>query len=450
MPESDGSRARARLGRRTYLKSAGVAALAGLAGCSGGGGGGGSDGESTSSSDESTSGSGESTSTSGGSTSSSGESLTIGALQPFTGTYDWIGSNTKPAYELAFNEIENEGLLGRDTIEINEQDTAVKPQQAKQGLSTLDAAGVPAVIGPSSSVMPSLVQPIQDAQLPLNTVMSGTIQLDDVGGEWLWRSVPSDAVGGAAAALYAYDELGHRNMALTFKNDRGSQSFSEAVGAAFEAKGGTIETKVPLPVNANSYRSQIEELMNADPDIVQMTAATEISSLFVKNYNQLDAKEEFNLMLGNDVLTPDFIETVGTDAAEGFIGQAPAPGPASAQFQEKFNDTYGQEPGAFAAAAYDAANLFALAFQHAGEVARDVIPESLPAVANPGGTEVTTFAEGKAELESGNEINYTGASNPQNFDENGNVVGPFSVLQATGGEWNSAVTYEASTLTEVY
>ena len=105
MPGSDGNRAQTRLGRRTYLKSAGVAALAGLAGCSGGGGGGGSDGESTSTS-------GESTSTSGGSTGSSGGSLTIGALQPFTGTDDWIGSNTKPADELALTEIENEGLPG--------------------------------------------------------------------------------------------------------------------------------------------------------------------------------------------------------------------------------------------------------------------------------------------------------------------------------------------------
>ena len=416
--------------RRKFITSAGVAGVVALAGCTG---------DSSNSSDSD-----------GGTTGGGDSSMEIGALQPFTGTYDWIAAETEPSMNLALKQIENEGVLGMNTINMNKQDTAVKPQQAKQGLTTLDSAGVPAVIGPTSSVMPSLIEPVQNAELPMNTVTAGTIQLDSVGGEWLWRSVPSDAVGGAAAGLYAYEELGHRNIALTYKNDRGSSSFSKAVGAAFEAKGGTVETEVPLPVNANSYRSQIEELINADPDMVQMTAATEISTLFVKNYDQLDAKESFNLMLGNDVLTESFVESIGADVAEGFIGQAPAPGPANEQFVQAFRDEYDRAPGTFAAAAYDASNMFALAFQHAGEVSRDVIPESLPAIANPGGTKVTTFAEGKTELENGNEINYIGASNPQDFDENGNVVGPFSVLQATDGEWKSATTYQADTLNEVY
>jgi hypothetical protein len=63
---------------------------------------------------------------------------------------------------------------------------------------------------------------------------------------------------------------------------------------------------------------------------------------------------------------------------------------------------------------------------------------------------VTTFAEGKEALDNGDEINYTGASNPQNFDENGNVVGPFNVVQAQDGEWNPVTTYEASVLQDVY
>jgi ABC-type branched-subunit amino acid transport system substrate-binding protein len=386
----------------------------------------------------------------GGSTGGGGGTLTMGALQPFTGGFDWIAANTKPAYSLAFSEIEEAGILGGMSIEVNEQDTAVDPQQAVSGLQTLDSAGVPAVIGPSSSVMPNLVQPIQSGEIPVNTVMAGTIQLDDVGGEWLWRSVPSDAVGGAAAGKYAYEDLGHDSMALTYKNDKGSQSFSASVGRAFEALGGSIAGEVPLPINASDYRSEIQELQQMDVEFVQMTAATEVSELFMKNYEELGAKEDFNLALGNDVLTESFIETAGAEVMEGMIGQAPAAGPANDQFVASFEEMHGESPGAFAAAAYDAANLFALAFQSAGEVARSAIPEHLPEVATSPGTEVTTFAEGKEALANGDDINYTGASNPQDFDENGNVVGPFSVVQAQDGAWNPVITYEASTLQEVY
>ncbi|WP_318569391.1 hypothetical protein [Salinigranum marinum] len=51
-----------------------------------------------------------------------------------------------------------------------------------------------------------------------------------------------------------------------------------------------------------------------------MTTGTEVSSLFFKNYVEAGAAEEFQLLLGNDVLTPDFIEEVGSDVIEGAVG----------------------------------------------------------------------------------------------------------------------------------
>ncbi|WP_182022138.1 ABC transporter substrate-binding protein [Haloquadratum walsbyi] len=448
MPSEGADKKQRIANRRTYLKGLGAAGTVLLAGCSGSGGG--SGGDDAASETESGSGDGDSEATDGGTMGGDDGTLTIGALQPFTGGFDWIASNTKPAYNLAFSEIEEAGILGGMSLEANEQDSATDPQQALSGLQTLDSAGVPAVIGPSSSVMPNLIQPIQNNEVPVNTVMAGTIQLDDTGGEWLWRSVPSDAVGGAAAGKYAYEDLNHEKMALAYKNDKGSQSFSASVGEAFKSLGGSIVGEVPLPINASDYRSEIQELQQMDVDFVQMTAATEVSGLFMKNYDELGAGEDFNLALGNDVLTQSFIETTGADVMEGMIGQAPAAGPANDQFAASFEEMHGEPPGTFSAAAYDAANLFALAFQSAGEVSRSVIPEHLPKIATPPGTEVTTFAEGKEALDNGDEINYTGASNPQNFDENGNVVGPFNVVQAQDGEWNPVTTYEASVLQDVY
>jgi hypothetical protein len=212
----------------------------------------------------------------------------------------------------------------------------------------------------------------------------------------------------------------------------------------------TLTGIVPLAVNASSYRSDIGTLQDAEPDIVQMTAGTEVSTLFVKNYSELGAKEDFNLVLGNDVLTEDFISQVGSDVAEGFLGQAPAPGPAFDEFSESFGEVNDGEPGTFAAEGYDSVNQLALAFDAHGAVERQAIPEQLRKISNPPGTKVTTFAEGKKELANGNDINYNGADNPQNFDKNGNVVGPFSILQAKGGTWESIKTYRAKTLRDVY
>jgi len=452
MPDSDGSNRQARIGRRTYLKSAGVAALVGLAGCSGDGGDGGGDGGSGDGGDGETDSGGDGgdggTTDSGG---SGGGTITLGALNPFSGGLGWIGGNARRGYNTALHQINDnsDGVLDGMTIEINEQDSQTNPQEALSGFETLAANDdIPGIVGPSSSTVPNLVQPVQDAEIPLITIMAGTIQLDDIGGEWFWRNVPSDAIGGRAAARYSYEELGHETMALAFKDDRGSQSFSLAVGEFFENLGGEVVNETPLALETDSYRSEIQTLIDADPDIVQMTAGTEISSLFINNYTELGAGEEFNLTLSNDVLTADFIETVGADVIEGMVGQAPAPGPSYEQFAEAHQEVTDSAPGTFGANAYDAVNQFALAWEAHGAVERQAIPEQLTNISNPPGTKVSTFAEGKEELANGNDINYHGAGNPQDFDDNGNVLGPFQALQAVDGEWTPQITYSAEQLAE--
>jgi ABC-type branched-subunit amino acid transport system substrate-binding protein len=436
------------LDRRRYLKLIGAAGAVGLAGCTGGSGG---SGGSTDSGSGGSSG-GESTESGGSTESSSGSSgsntITVGNLSPFSGGLGWIGPNSRRGVNTA---LEGEGgvnqaeVLG-STIEITEQDTETKPQPAISGFKTLDSQGVPAMVGPSSTVTPSLVDPAQSSQLAFVSPMTGTIQLDDVGGEYVWRTVPSDSIGARCQAQYAYQEEGHRQMALAYKNDKGSQSFSKASGQYFSELGGEVLTEVALDPAASSYRSEVQALQDSGAEVVSMTAGTEVSALFFKNYVEAGAKEDFQLLLGNDVLTPDFIEEVGPDVIEGAVGQAPAPGPAYDQFAEQHQSLHDKEPGAFAAAAYDAMNLIALAFVKEGEANRQAVPNHLSDLGNPPGEQVSTFAEGKEVLENGGEIDYQGASNPQNFDDTGDPLGPFAALQAQGGEWSEVITYSAEEL----
>ena len=451
MPE-DGRNV-AGLDRRGYLKALGVAGAVGLAGCTGGGSGGDSGGSTTSESSGGSTDAGGDSTDSGGSTETEGSgsnSITVGNLSPFSGGLGWIGPNARRAINTA---LEGEGgvnqamVLGR-TVEIAEQDTETKPQPAISGFKTLDSQGVPAMVGPSSTVTPSLVDPAQSSGLAFVSPMTGTIQLDDVGGEYVWRTVPSDSIGARCQAQYAYEEEGHRTMGLAYKNDKGSQSFSKASGEYFKNLGGEVAAEAALDPTASSYRSEVQTLQDSDVEVVSMTAGTEVSSLFFKNYVEAGATEDFQLLLGNDVLTPDFIEEVGSDVIEGAVGQAPAPGPSYDQFAEKHQNVNDKEPGAFAAAAYDAMNLIALSFVKEGEANRQAVPNHLSDLGNPPGEEVSSFAAGKEVLENGGEINYQGASNPQNFDDTGDPLGPFAALQAQDGEWSEVITYSAEELAE--
>ncbi|MFC7172287.1 ABC transporter substrate-binding protein [Haloplanus litoreus] len=426
--------------RRRFVKAAGTAGIVGLAGCSGGGGDGDGDGG------DGDGGGGDGGGGDGGG-GSGGDSILVGTLAPFSQGLGWVGPNAARGRDVALADINDAGLLGSE-VEVNEQDTETTPQAAISGFNTLDDAGVVATLGPSSTVMPNLFQPIKDASLPTLSVSAGTTQMDDVGGpgEYLWRTVPSDSIAGRAQGQYALDN-DYNQMAVTYKDDKGSQSFSAAVADYFTGQGGEQVADVALGVNADSYRSEIQEIADSGADVISMTAGTEVSALFMRNY--LEAGLDIPIFIGNDVVTADFIERIGPDAmAEAPIfGQAPAPGPSHESFAERHQEMHGQAPGTFTAAGYDAMNLIALAAQRAGEATRQAITDNINSVARPEGTEVTTFSEGKEELEAGNEINYQGASNPQNFDENGDPVGPFSVLEVGGGEWTEVTTFSAEELT---
>ncbi|AXG08827.1 ABC transporter substrate-binding protein [Haloplanus rubicundus] len=423
--------------RRRFVKAAGTAGIVGLAGCSGGGGGGDGGG-----------GGGDGGGGGGdGGGGGGGDSILVGTLAPFSQGLGWVGGNAARGRDVALADINDAGVVGSE-VEINEQDTETTPQAAVSGFTTLDEAGVVAMLGPSSTVMPNLFQPIKDASLPTLSVSAGTTQMDDVGGpgEYLWRTVPSDSIAGRAQGQYALDN-DYTKMAVTYKDDKGSQSFSASVADYFTGQGGEQVADVALGINSDSYRSEIQEIADSGADVISMTAGTEVSALFMRNY--LEAGLDIPIFIGNDVITQSFIERIGADAmAEAPIfGQAPAPGPAYDQFQQAHQDMHGEAPGTFSAAGYDAMNLIALAAQRAGEATRQAITDNVNSVARPEGTKVSTFSEGKEELEAGNEINYQGASNPQDFDDDGDPVGPFSVLEVTGGEWTELTTFSAEELT---
>jgi branched-chain amino acid transport system substrate-binding protein len=103
---------------------------------------------------------------------------------------------------------------------------------------------------------------------------------------------------------------------------------------------------------------------------------------------------------------------------------------------------------------WDATIVGALAMERAlqqnGEITRATIQQNIGPVAREGGTTVTSFEEGKAELQNGNEINYNGAASAVEFDNYGNVSAAVNVQQFGGDASMSVIdTVPLETLTEL-
>jgi hypothetical protein len=82
---------------------------------------------------------------------------------------------------------------------------------------------------------------------------------------------------------------------------------------------------------------------------------------------------------------------------------------------------------------YDACNLIALSLQAAGEYDSTAMRDEIYELSRPPGTEVASFAEGKSELEDGNEINYQGVSGSVDINDAGDPPGTYQHWEVIDG-----------------
>jgi ABC-type branched-subunit amino acid transport system substrate-binding protein len=283
----------------------------------------------------------------------------------------------------------------------------------------------------------------EENEMPIIAITSGTTFLDDKGGEYIWRVTPSDSLLGRPQPLYAIEQ-GWDKMAVAHLDNKGSQSFARSVASFHESQGGEVVKEVALPPAASSYRSEISSLVDADPDVIHVTASENGFPLFLTNYREQGI--DIPLMGGNEVTQDTIIEQVGADAIEGVYGIANVPGENYNAFVENYEGEYDESPGIFAPEAYDAMNLLGLAWERAGAVGPQELIDNIRPVATPDGTQVIDYPSGKEELDADSEVDYEGAATPCNFDEDGDVYGSMAVMQATDGEWVETKVYDSSDL----
>ena len=136
---------------------------------------------------------------------------------------------------------------------------------------------------------------------------------------------------------------------------------------------------------------------------------------------------------------PDLVKAVGNEVSEGLFAVDSISNEGSEAFKA-YDAAYQKvmnQPGlsnVYAAMTWDMVVTLALAMEAAGPGANiAAINAKIREIANPAGTKVSTFAEGKEALKKG-KINYEGASSVLDFDASGDVTPDFSVSTVSKGK----------------
>jgi branched-chain amino acid transport system substrate-binding protein len=352
----------------------------------------------------------------GCSSDSSSSSLKIGSLLPETGSLAFLGPPEFAGVDLAIAEInEAGGVLGADVEHIRGDSGDTSSDIAQQTTDSHISAGVSAIVGAASSgVSFTVIDKISSAGIvhfsPANTSPDFTNYADD---GYYFRTAPSDTFQGAVLGQLMAKE-GAKNVVVLNLDDAYGNGLAKYAMAAFSG----TSTNIVYNPTAAEFSADVAKAKAAKPDAIALIGFDETAKILTEMIKQGVGPDKVKTYLVDGNLSSGAYADLPAGIMTGV--KATLPGVfADDSLQERL---LGVDPAltdfSYAAESYDAVILIALAAEQGGATDGQTIRDNLVSVSK-GGTKCTSFAECKALIADGVDIDYDGVSGPIEFADNG-------------------------------
>lgn len=373
------------------------------------------------------------------------KTATVGILVPLTGELGEFGKIVADGIKLGVDEVNNAGGTKCGPIRTVIADTGGNPETAiREATKMIDTEQAVAILGPSSGEMVALADLVKRKKTVLMSPMAGTITLNKLGGDYIYRTVSSDLGDGAASGKWL-SSRGYKRVAMLVQNEESTISPAQIARAAIEKAGIEVTDYIVYNPGQPSYQAELVSVLNNAPDAIYLAGGQESGVTVLKEAAAGGFEGEW--LLTADLAVPEVFAAVDprilNDKAYVEIAEPDETLPEYVAFAGLVKEKTGNAPGPFAANSYDMALLTALGL----ELGSDCTGESINAVIRnitEGGEAVATFADGKAAIAAGKDIDYQGASGPLTLDESGTPAGSYSIKKAVDGAWKNEAFYPAS------
>tara|TARA_B110000208_G_scaffold69623_1_gene89813 strand:+ start:23491 stop:24708 length:1218 start_codon:yes stop_codon:yes gene_type:complete len=380
-----------------------------------------------------------------GTLTASAQEATVGVLVPLTGELGEFGKIVANAVELGAAEINAAGGTACGPIRLVVADTGGSAETGiREASKMIESEGAVAVLGPTSGVMVALVDLAKRSKTVIMSPYAGTITLNELGGDYVYRTVTSDLGDGAASGLWLKDR-GYKSVAFLVQNEESTISPAQVARTTLEDAGIELTDFVVYNPGQPSYQAELISVLSHEPDAIYLAGGQESGVTVIKEATAGGFEGEW--LFTADLAVPEIFPAAGADLLNGraYVEFADADNslPEYQAFEALHKAKAGGDPGPFAANSFDMINLVALSLEASGQCTGEGVNSVIRDVAD-GGEAVSTFADGKAAIAAGKDINYQGASGPLVFDESGTVAGAYTIQKAEGGEWVNTKFYPAS------
>lgn len=368
-----------------------------------------------------------------------GGTFRVGSLTPITGAGSPYGPGMQQAIRIAVDEVNAAGGAGGLRLELFTEDTQTKPEAAVLAAKKLiEVNKVQAVLGTWSSGVSLAVIPLTDAAGIIEMNVSGAPAISTIDTKDLvWRfQATNDRFGAAFSEICA--KRGFKRPATMAFNNASGLGNTEGFTRAWKKRSGEVVANVVYEPNRPSYRSELQKVLAAKPDVIVMGSYLPDTTIILREWYQ--SGDDVKFVIPGWAANPQLVQALGAEVCEGIISVDTVSNensPAYKAFDAAYNKATGKPASSniYAAMAYDMVISMALAMEAAGPGATvSQINSKIRDVSNPPGDTVYSFAEGKAKLAKKEKVNFDGASSKLDFDQYGDATPDFGVYVIEKGE----------------
>lgn len=313
-----------------------------------------------------------------------GDTIKIGANLELSGGVASYGRSIAEGVELAFEEINKEGINGKK-LELVKVDNKSDAAEATNGaIKLVSQDKVTAIIGAATSTNTlAQIQVAQDNKIPLITPTGTNPAITNKDGkvnEFIFRTCFIDPFQGTVAAKFAINDLKVKKAAVLIDTSSDySKGLASAFKKSFEKDGGKIVAEEAYVAKDTDFRATLTRIKSANPEFIFLPGYYEEVGLIVKQARELGINVP--IMGGDGWDSPKLVEIAGKDALNNtFITNhysSNDPDQKIQNFVKSFKAKYNKSPDAFNALGYDTAYFLADAIKRAGDVDPEKIKDAL-------------------------------------------------------------------------
>lgn len=339
------------ISRRRALQAVGGATIAGFAGCTGGGGG--------------------------------EDTFTIGGNLPLSEGWEPYGNTQIQAAEIAIEELNDDGGLDGQEVELVVEDNQVDPQTTRDMASRLvEQENADIILGPISSAN-RIAMASEMTRLEVPALYASQYEgnvAEDYCNEWMFHlgDVPSQKINPFIPFLI--EEYGE-SFYLLGDDYTWPQEMNALVKEVVANEGGEVVGEEYVSLDTTDFTSIIPRIEQADPDILFMTVTGAGTSAIQDQMQEQGVRDQFTqvgLAHGQGV-----IQGASAEATEGVLTchayLEDIDNEANTEFVEKLKEEHGDDVliNYFTGPAYNAIQLLADAVEQAGGTSTDELRDGL-------------------------------------------------------------------------